>query len=152
MSYDLKTGEIKFYGHVERSDVPFRSRTDLKSYNDDEVYEPDSSLTDTSQVLDIAETVSRMMRGEVPLPFNSLKESDFDIDLNKMSIDEAFEYEDITQSSGFDLADIPSVVNGLSNKSTSASEDTATNKQVSNEPVVDPVGQSITEEELSKNG
>lgn len=154
MSYDLNTGEIKptFYGHVERPDVPFRSRTDLKGYNDDEFFEPNSSLTDPSQVLNVGETVALMLKGEVPFPFNSIKESDFDVDFDKMSIDEAFATEDITQSSGFDLADIPSVVNGLSNKSTSESEDTASLKQVSSESVVGPVGQTVTEEELAKNG
>lgn len=108
-----KTGEVykARFGEVLRLDVPFRSKTDLKNYSDNEYYEEGTSLTDPSQVLNVKETVQRMMRGEMIMP--DLKAGQYDVDLHKMTIDEAFETEDPTRAPGFDLADIPSLAEQL---------------------------------------
>ena len=145
---DEKTGEVKVmrYGEVYRSNVPFRSRTDLKGYSDNEYYEPDTSLTDPSQVLDIKSTVNRMMRGEMVLP--SIKAGDYDITFDdkgnpiNMTLDEAFDSDDITQSPGFDYADASEIQRELSKAKedlpTSASQGTAPHKaSADGEPVVD---------------
>lgn len=108
-----KTGEVykARYGEVLRPDVPFRSKTDLKNYNDDEIYEEGTSLTDPSQALNVKATVEFMfgrqladaiIRGDV-VP---VIKGDFDVK-GDMTVDEAFATEDPTKAPGFDLADIP---------------------------------------------
>lgn len=150
---DEKTGEIKMmrYGEVLRPTVPFRSRTDLKGFNDDEVYEPNTSLTDPSQVLDISETVKRMLRGEIDIPGVSADQYDIVLDEHgnpvNMTIDEAFDTEDITRQPDFDYADAAMIKNELeeahlSTLPTSASRGAAKSKASDDgEPVVDNVGQ-----------
>lgn len=150
---DEKTGEVKMvrYGEVSRPNVPFRSRTDLKGYNDDEYYEPDTSLTDPSQVLNVQETVQRILRGEiVPPSFNGQYDIDLDDEGNpvNMTVDEAFATEDITRQPGFDYADAAMIKNeleeaSLSDLPTSASLDADKSKSsVDGEPVVDKSGQT----------
>lgn len=108
-----KTGEVykARYGEVLRPDIPFRSKTDLKNYNDDEYYEEGTSLTDPSQVLNVKETITRMMRGEMIMP--GVKDGEYDVDMDKMSIDEAFATEDPTKGPGFDLCDVPALAEQL---------------------------------------
>lgn len=109
-----RTGEVykARFGEVYRDDVPFRSKTDLKGFKDDEYYEPGTSLTDPSQVLNVKETVDRIMKGEIAMP--NLSGYDIKLDENGqpvgMTLDEAFDMVDPTQAPGFDIADVPDLL------------------------------------------
>lgn len=139
-----KTGEVykARYGEVLRPDIPFRSKTDLKNYNDDEYYEEGTSLTDPSQVLNVKETIIRMMRGEMIMP--GIKDGDYDVDLGKMTIDEAFETEDPTKAPGFDLADIPALAEQVKETESTEQEPTAPNSNPAS------VGDGIEQEKADK--
>lgn len=139
-----KTGEVykARYGEVLRPDVPFRSKTDLKNYSDNEYYEDGTSLTDPSQVLNVRETVDRMRRGEIMMP--GIKDGDYDVDLDKMTIDEAFATEDPTKAPGFDLADIPALAEQVSQTESDEQEPTAPNSKPAS------VGDGIEQEKADK--
>jgi len=88
---------------------PFRSITDLKDFNDDEVYDlkKEPSLTDPSQDESIETLVARMMRGEIVLGQQAPR-YDFE---NVVDHNAAFAAMPPSQREGFDIADIPGLVN-----------------------------------------
>lgn len=89
--------KVKFYTHYDRPEC------------DCEYYEPGTSLTAPDQVEPIEVTVRRCMRGEML----NLKETYYENE-GAETEDEAFSRMDNTDSPGFDLADVPSLLSGAS--------------------------------------
>lgn len=91
---DKQTGEVR---DEKRPDVPFRSVTDLKSYNDNEVFVENSSLTEPGQDVNIRVLADRCERGElVPLRSGYFNPEQYE------TLDEAL---DAAVSNELDLAD-----------------------------------------------
>lgn len=89
-----QTGEVR---NEKRPDVPFRSVTDLKDFNDNEVYEPNTSLTEPGQDVNIRVLAERCERGElVPLRSGYFVPDQYE------TLDEAL---DAAVSNDLDLAD-----------------------------------------------
>lgn len=104
-----ETGE--FYEVEEeiytRPDVPFRSITDLKGFIDDEINTSDS-LVDETGYEPLEHLIQRMQRGDISALLQGARSIYGDVSKD-MSDDEAFATEDITQSDGFDISDIPTI-------------------------------------------
>lgn len=100
--FNVQTGEF-----LEK-ESPFRSISDLKDFNDNEHYEPDTSETEPGQAVNLKELYYRCERGEILPTVNAGGYAiDIDDDGNVVGdIDEAFDKEDLTQKEGFDLADV----------------------------------------------
>lgn len=116
---DEKTGEITFrrFGEVFREDVPFRSRTDLKNYNQPEDYSNVVSQVDTTQYVPLCDIIKRVMRGEMVTTTHGY----YDADMDKMSVDEAFATVDETDSPGYDIVDAFSSLEKIREQATPAS-------------------------------
>lgn len=108
---DPVTGEVLFdsYDIMTREDVPFRSITDLKGFSDVEL-NFDPSETDSSQYEPLESLISRMMRGEI-IPGNGF--DDFDV---RSDTEDPWSTEDITQTDGFDLADVQPILDKVRQK------------------------------------
>ena len=107
--FNPETGE--FYEVEEeiftRPDVPFRSITDLKGFIDDEINTSDS-LVDETGYEPLEHLIQRMQRGDISALLQGVRSIYGDVSKD-MSDDEAFATEDITQSDGFDISDIPTI-------------------------------------------
>ena len=89
----------------------FRSITDLKEFSDDEWYEEDTSETEPGQAVDIKSVYLRCLRGEI----TPVRAGGYEVKPG-MSLDDAFDTLDPTQSEGFDLADATAISNHLEGK------------------------------------
>lgn len=89
----------------------FRSITDLKDFNDDEWFEPDTSETEPGQAINIRAVYERCMRGELA----PVRSGSYDIK-KPVSDDEAFATLDPTESEDFDLADATAIADELKDK------------------------------------
>jgi len=86
-------------------EIPFRSITDLKGYNDDtRILEP--SMTDPEQDEPISRLVQRLIRGEMV----ETRSVVYDDIRPEMPLGEAFEQQNVTTRDGFDLADAPAIL------------------------------------------
>ena len=107
--FNSETGEL--YEVEEeiytRPDVPFRSITDLKGFIDDEINTSDS-LVDETGYEPLEHLIQRMQRGDISALLQGTRSIYGDVSKD-MSDDEAFATEDITQSDGFDISDIPTI-------------------------------------------
>lgn len=118
--------KVKFYTHYDRPEC------------DCEYYEEGTSLTVPDQVEPIAVTVARCMRGEV-LAMSEAKPTYYQYDGN-VDVDQAFAEFDETTSPGFDLADVPSLVESAQQADMTASQ----------EAVAEPKGTEVNETTESK--
>lgn len=116
--------KVKFYTHY---DCPVC---------DCESYEPGTSLTVPDQVEPVSVTVRRCLRGEI---LQNVKDVYYENDGNT-SIDEAFDRLDPTTSPGFDLADVPSLVESAQQADMTASQ----------EAVAEPKGNEVNQATESK--
>lgn len=99
--------KVKFYTHYDRPDC------------DCESYKPGTSLTVPDQVEPVSVTVGRCLRGEVLTGVNdkpTYYEFDGNVDVDKVTFDE-------TLSPGFDLADVPSLVESAQQADMTASQE-----------------------------
>lgn len=99
--------KVKFYTHYDRPDC------------DCESYKPGTSLTVPDQVEPVSVTVSRCLRGEVLTGVNdkpTYYEFDGNVNVDKVTFDE-------TLSPGFDLADVPSLVESAQQADMTASQE-----------------------------
>lgn len=114
---DPKTGEIKSIKQVIKTrDCPFRSLTDLKERQLGEMYDPESSLTDTTGYEPLTKVIEkctvRQGKKTVIIP-GALphKPGSYDIqDINKINPDDAFCQADPTLDPAFDLADTTAIM------------------------------------------
>lgn len=95
----------------KKMDIKFRTITNLKNFSDNEVFEPETSETEPGQAVDIKSVYLRCLRGEI----TPVRPGGFDIKPG-MTVDEAFDTLDPTQSEGFDLADATVISNHLNEK------------------------------------
>lgn len=104
--------------------VKFYTRYDRPAC-DCESYEPGTSLTVPDQVEPVAVTVRRCLRGEI---LQNVKDVYYEND-GDTSVDDAFDRFDPTTSPGFDLADIPSLVESAQADRTASREAVAEPKE-----------------------
>lgn len=129
------TGEVKSI--KTRSDVPFRSLTDLKGFSDNEFFEPGTSLTEPGQDVNIKSVAERCLRGEIILN----RPGQYDVD-SKMTIDEAFNTFDVTDQEGFDLADATMIVDSIKNDLSPGQQAKAEPTNSSSDGAANPVEKS----------
>lgn len=103
MAYiDEKTGEI-----IESK---FRTISDLKGFSDNE---NQTKVSMASQnYVGLSEQVHALL--QLGSPALRLDERDYDLDLSKMTVEEALDaYSDPTEEPGFDLVDVPAIMDAL---------------------------------------
>lgn len=105
MAYvDEKTGEI-----IESK---FRSISDLKGFNDNEKQTKVSAAS--QHYVGLSEQVHALL--QLGSPALEIDERKYDIDLSKMTVEEALDaYSDPTEEPGFDLVDVPAIMEVLNN-------------------------------------
>lgn len=103
MAYvDEKTGEI--------IEMKFRTISDLKGFNDNEKQTKKSAAS--QNYVGLSEQVHALLK--LGSPALRLDESDYDLDLSKMTVEEALDaYTDPTEELGFDLVDVPAIMEAL---------------------------------------
>lgn len=101
---DEKTGEI--------IEMKFRTISDLKGFSDNE---KQTKVSMASQnYVGLSEQVHALLR--LGSPALRLDERDYDIDLDKMTVEQALDaYSDPTEEPGFDLVDVPAIMEVLNN-------------------------------------
>lgn len=105
MAYiDDKTGEI-----IESK---FRTISDLKGFSDNE---RQTKVSMASQhTVSLSEQVHALL--QLGSPALHIDERDYDLDLSKMTIEEALDaYSDPTEEPGFDLTEVPAIMEALNN-------------------------------------
>lgn len=103
MAYiDEKTGEI--------IEMKFRTISDLKGFNDNE---KQTKVSVASQnYVGLSEQVHALLK--LGSPAFRLDERDYDLDLDKMTVEQALDaYSDPTEDPGFDLVDVPAIMEAL---------------------------------------
>lgn len=117
-----KTGELY---DVARPVIPYRTILDANEYQDPEVYEPDSSMTDLTGFEPLSVIVARCMRtmkspsGVVSqvLDVHALQQEAHDTGIyeaeNAKTVDEAFDTLDPTDAPGFDIAEGNAILNAV---------------------------------------
>lgn len=103
MAYiDEKTGEI-----IESK---FRTISDLKGFSDNEKQTKVSAAS--QNYVGLSEQVHSLL--QLGSPALRLDERDYDLDLSKMTVEEALDaYSDPTEDPGFDLVDVPAIMDAL---------------------------------------
>lgn len=115
---DPRTGEIKNLSQIIRTrfDCPFRSLTDLKERQLGEMYDPESSLTDTTGYEPLIKIIEKctVRRGKKTVIIPGAlprKPGSYDIqDITKVNPDDAFCQADPTLDPSFDLADSTAIM------------------------------------------
>ena len=161
-----ETGEVV---EEKRPDVPFRSLTDLKSYRDNEVYQPDTSKVDMTGYESLASIVARCTRVSRTANGSSVQFIDktllkaeeqtqgfYDIK-EGMTVDEAFATADPTQDPDFDLVDASRISEEIAasvaarQKEVSITSGQAANSKASANATVETSGSKVnTEDEKTK--